>query len=109
MTDTPPVSPQVPEQPPVSQAVETRDTKLRALAARTAPISPPGAAAALTDRILVHSSWDTACVLLPNLPTHGSGLVLRGAKRFIGCKALGKAEYDGVILLDPEGDRKSVV
>lgn len=103
MTDTPPISPQVPEQPPVSQAVETRDSMLRTLAARSAPISPPGAAAALTDRILVHTSWDTASVLLPNLPKHGSGLVLRGAKRLTGCKQLRKAEHDGVILVDPEG------
>lgn len=103
MTDTPPVSPQVPEQPPVSQAAETRDDLLRTLAARPAPVALPGAAALLVDRILVHTSWDTARPLLPHLPTHGSGLVLRGAKRFAGCKELRDTGHDGVVLLDPEG------
>lgn len=102
MTDIP-SSPGVPEQPLAGQAVETRETALRALAASPAPLAPPGAAAALTDRILVHAAWDTARALRPILPTQGSGLVLRGAKRLTGCRELRDTGYDGVVLTDPEG------
>src|SRR5690242_2727793 len=37
-----------------------REAALQALRRQAAPARPPGAAAVLADRILLHTSWDTA-------------------------------------------------
>lgn len=62
----------------------------------------------LTDRILLHTSWDTGRKLLPVLPEDIGGLVLRGTKAGTGIKELGKAWFDRPLVLDPEGYSRAV-
>jgi hypothetical protein len=77
-------------------------TALRALAARPAPVKPPGPVGALTDRVLVHTSWDTGQRLLDALAPRADGLVLRGGKAGAGVRELRKGGFGGVLVIDSE-------
>jgi len=93
---------QVPEPRTAGDPGEPRTAVLRALADRPAPLAPPGAVAALTDRFLVHTSWGAARAVLPLLPQLG-GVVLRGAEAATGVGQLHHAGFSGVLAIDPEG------
>jgi hypothetical protein len=63
MTDMP--SDPHPLQPrPSGNGTDPREVALRALADQSRPEAPAGSAWALTDQILVHTSWDAAQKLL---------------------------------------------
>jgi hypothetical protein len=102
MTDDATPPDYVPQPRPTSDRVAEREAALQELARQSAPAVPPGAAGILTDRVLLHTSWDTCRKLLP-LPEHIGGLVLRGAGAATGIKHLTKAGFDRPIAFDPEG------
>ncbi|WP_410670649.1 hypothetical protein [Amycolatopsis sp. cmx-4-68] len=103
MTDDATPPDYLPEPRPTSDKVAEREAALQELAGQSAPAVPPGAASVLTDRVLLHTSWDTGSKLLPVLPEHVGGLVLRGAGAATGIKHLSKAGFDRPIAYDPEG------
>lgn len=109
MTDVPVIddSSYVPEPRPSDDRDAQREAALQALARRGTPVSPPGAAGALTDRVLLHTSWDIARQLLPVLPEEIGGLVLRGSKAGTGIKQLAKDRFDRPLVQDPEGYRRA--
>lgn len=74
-----------------------------ALSRRPRPSGPAGAASALTDTFLLHTSWTTGSKLLDGLPADIGGLVLRGAGAAAGIRTLRDNAFDKALLLDPEG------
>lgn len=92
----------VPLQRPGSP-VPDRAGALLALGMSPKPLTPPGSVAALTDRMLVHASFDAGYPLLSLLPADVSGLALRGAKSLTGIRELRRNQYKGVLVHDPEG------
>jgi hypothetical protein len=102
MTDTP--SDDRPLQPrPSSNETDPRDIALRALADRSRPEAPAGPAWALTDQILVHTSWDAAHKLLDVVQSSkAGGFALHGSKAGDGVKQLKREGFDGVLLIDSE-------
>lgn len=101
-------NPIVPEPRPSSDKITQRETALQELSRRSAPKTAPGAAFVLTDQILLHTSWDTVRKLLPVLPEHVGGLVLRGAKAAAGIKELRRRGFDRPVVFDPEGYTRDV-
>lgn len=86
---------------------DPRVDALRVLAARAAPLRPPGPVGELTDRVLVHASWDAGLNLLEL--GRVEGLVLRGAKAGEGIKELrGRRQFDGALLVDGESYTRAV-
>lgn len=102
MTDTP-LDPPVPQPRPSNNRTDPRQAAPLTLATLPAPTAPPGPAGSLTDRVLVHTSWDTGQNLLKVLSPQASGLVLRGSKAGTGVHQLRKNRFDGVLIIDPEG------
>jgi hypothetical protein len=94
--------PDVPQQRPSSPALDVQ-AALHALGRSPQPIAPPGPAGALTDRVLVHASFEAGSRLLDLLPADVSGLVLRGAQSLSGMRKLRRAGYKGALVHDPEG------
>lgn len=95
--------PNVPQQRPGSPALDAQAAALHALGLAPQPIAPPGPAGVLTDRVLVHASFDAGCQLLNLLPADVSGLVLRGAQSLSGIRKLRRVGYKGALVQDPEG------
>ena len=110
MTDVPVIddSSYVPEPRPSDDRDAQREAALQALARRGAPTAPPGAVGVLTDRVLLHTSWDVGRQLLPLLPAEIGGLVLRGSKAGTAIKQLDKDRFDRPLVLDPEGYLRAV-
>lgn len=100
MTDTPNSS--QPQPRPLGDGTDPRQALLRALAMRASPQEPPGPASALTDRVLVHTSWDTGKKLIGTLPLRADGLVLCGAKAGTGVRELRSGGFDGPLVIDHE-------
>jgi hypothetical protein len=102
MTDMP--SDPHPLQPrPSGNGTEPREVALRALADQSRPEAPAGPAWALTDQVLVHTSWDAAQKLLDVvLSSNAGGFTLRGSKAGDGVKQLKREGFDGVLLIDSE-------
>lgn len=94
--------PDVPQQRPGSPALDTQ-TALQALGLAPQPVAPPGPAGVLTDRVLVHASFEAGSQLLDLLPADVSGLVLRGAQSLSGIRKLRRVGYQGALVQDPEG------
>ena len=103
MTDITAVPAPTPEPDPSGDRDTQREAALQALRRQPAPSVPAGAAAVLADRILLHTSWDTAHDLLLVLPEQVGGLVLRGAKAAAGIRDLRTCGFDRPLVLDPEG------
>ncbi|TQM83046.1 hypothetical protein FHX81_5459 [Saccharothrix saharensis] len=82
-----------------------RAQALHALGLQPKPSAPPGPVGALTDRVLVHASWDAGRQLVDLLPTASSGLMLSGAEAATGVKVLSRRGHAGSRLIDPEGYR----
>jgi hypothetical protein len=108
MTDMPPDSP--PPQPrPSGSGTDPRGAALRALADRSTPAAPAGPANALTDQVLVHTSWDAGQKLLDVvLSSNAGGFVLRGSKASNGVQQLKQDGFGGVLLIDPESYDEAV-
>jgi hypothetical protein len=102
MTDMP--SDPHPLQPrPSGNGTDPREVALRALADQSRPEAPAGSAWALTDQILVHTSWDAAQKLLDLvLSSNAGGFALCGSKAGDGVKQLKREGFDGVLLIDSE-------
>lgn len=108
MTEMPPDSP-LPQPRPPGSGIEPREVALRALADRPIPDAPAGPASALTDRVLVHTSWDAGQKLLDVvLSSNAGGFVLRGSKASNGVQQLKREGFDGVLLIDPESYDEAV-
>src|SRR6266545_3613624 len=108
MTDMPPDSP-LPQPRPSGSGITPREVALRALADRPTPDSPAGPASALTDRVLVHTSWDAGQKLLDVvLSSNAGGFVLRGSKASNGVQQLKREGFDGVLLIDPESYHEAI-
>ena len=107
MIDTPPDS--SPRQPrPSGNATDPREVALRVLADRPTPRAPAGPAGALTDQVLVHTSWDTGQKLLDVLlSSNAGGFALRGSKASSGVQQLRREGFDGVLLIDSESYGKA--
>ncbi|MGC4938253.1 hypothetical protein [Kribbella sp. DT2] len=67
------------------------------------PSAPLGAAAALTDRILVHAAGATGISIAGALPPGSSGLVLTGKKATESSRTLHRYLFGQPVLIDPEG------
>lgn len=102
MTDmSPPAN--LPAPRPPTDVDEARTQALHALGLQPKPAAPPGPVGALTDKILVHASWDAGQQLVDLLPTESSGLMLSGAGAPNGIKELSRRGHTGARLIDPEG------
>lgn len=104
MTDMSPPS-NLPAPRPPTDMEAARAQALHALGLQPKPSAPPGPVGALTDRILVHASWDAGRQLVDLLPTDSSGLMLSGAEAATGVKELSRRGHAGSRLIDPEGYR----
>lgn len=108
MTEMPPDSP-LPQPRPSGSGIEPREVALRALADRPTPDAPAGLVSALTDQVLVHTSWDAGQKLLDAvLSSNAGGFVLRGSKASNGVQQLKREGFDGVLLIDPESYHEAV-
>lgn len=103
MTDETTMPDYLPGPRPTSDKVDQREAALQALARQSAPSTPPGKASVLTDQVLLHTNRDDARKLLPVLPEHVGGLVLKGTRAAAGIKELRQAGFDRPIVFDPEG------
>src|SRR5215216_4170905 len=108
MTDTP--SDSHPQQPrPSGNETGPREVAVRALADQSRPEAPVGPAGALTDQILVHTSWDTAQNLIDVVTTsNAGGFALRAPKAGDGVKQRGREGFNGVVLIGSESDDQAL-
>lgn len=103
MTDVTAIPAPTPEPDPVGDRLARREANLQTLSRQPTPYAPTGAAAVLTDRFLLHTSWSTGSRLRATLPDAIGGFVLRGAEAGAGVRQLRSDGFDRPLIVDPEG------